>query len=264
MGIIDGIILGIIQGITEFIPVSSSGHLVIAEHLLGIQPSPVFDSLINLGTFLALVIFFRKRLWDIAKRVVVNHDFKLARNIIISAIPVGVAGIALKSVVQSDVVQSAWVVVTTLFVLGVVMIVLDRLPMASKVKGAEELSVKRAGAIGVAQMFALIPGVSRSGSTIIAGRLAGLSYAQAAEYSFLLSIPVMFAVVLLGFVGSDEQQFIQQNFTVWVTSNIAAFVCGMFAVKFMLQYLAKGNLKGFGIYRILLALAVMTTMLIFH
>lgn len=264
MSILDSLILGILQGLTEFIPVSSSGHLVLGEHFLGIQSSPAFDSLVNLGTFLALVIYFRKRLWDIAVRLFTKRDYRLARNIIITAIPVAVAGILFKKFFESSAVQSAWVVAFTLLFFGVVMIVLDKLPRASKVAKEDDLSPKRAGLIGLAQVMALVPGTSRSASTIVAGRLAGLSYEQAAEYSFLVSIPVMFGVVLLGLVGSDGRQFIHDNFAAWAVSNIAAFVCGLMAVGFMLRFLAKGNLKGFGIYRIVLAVFVVITLLIVH
>jgi undecaprenyl-diphosphatase len=262
MSFFEALILGALQGLTEFIPISSSGHLVIAEHFLGIAVAPAFDSLINLGTFLALVFYFRKKLWGIALRVYKEHDFRLVRNILISAIPVGFAGLVLKHFFESDAVQNPWVVAIALTVVGILMVVLEKLPRASDVKPGEELSVKRAASIGLAQMFALIPGVSRSGSTIVAGRLAGLSYERAAEYSFLLSLPVMFAVVVMGFVGSDGRQFIHDNFAVWAISNLAAFVCGLVAVGFMLRYLAKGNLKGFGIYRIVLAVVVVTTLII--
>lgn len=260
MTIFDGLILGILQGLTEFIPVSSSGHLVIAQYFLGVEHSATFDSLVNFGTFLALVFYFRKRIWDISVRIFKDRDIRLARNIIISAIPVGVVGLLFKDFFESSIVQSPWVVVTTLIVFGVIMIVLDKLPRASDVE-PEGLSIPRAGGIGLAQMLALVPGVSRSGSTIIAARLAGLTYAKAAEYSFLLSIPVMAGVVLLGFIGSDGREFIANNFAVWAVSNIAAFICGVLAVGFMLKYLAKNNLVGFGYYRIGLALVVIATLL---
>jgi undecaprenyl-diphosphatase len=262
MSLLEALILGTLQGLTEFIPVSSSGHLVVAEHFLGITAAPAFVSLVNLGTFLALLVYFRKKLWNIGVRIFKDHDFRLVRNIIISAIPVGFAGLVLKHFFESDAVQNPWVVAVALIVVGTVMVVLEKLPRASDIASEEQLSVKRAGAIGLAQMFALIPGVSRSGSTIIAGRLAGLSYERAAEYSFLLSLPVMFAVVVMGFVGSDGRQFIHDNFAVWAISNIAAFICGLVAVGFMLRYLAKGNLKGFGIYRISLAIVVVATLII--
>jgi len=262
MSIFDGLVLGILQGLTEFIPVSSSGHLVIAQHFLGVQTSPVFDSLVNLGTFLALVIYFRKRLWEIAVRLFTKHDIRLVRNLIISALPVGLAGVLLKGFFESSYIQSAWVVTVMLLALGVVMLVLDKLPQASTVKSEEDLSPKRAALIGLAQMLALLPGTSRSGSTIIAGRLAGLSYERAAEYSFLLSIPVMFGVVIMGLVGHEGRQFIHDNFAVWAVSNVAAFVFGLAAVGFMLRFLAKGNLKGFGVYRIVLAAIVIITLVV--
>lgn len=253
MTVIEGVLLGALQGVTEFIPVSSSGHLVVAQHFLGITPSAIFDSLINLGTFFALVIYFRRQLVELMKRLVIHHDSRLARNLIISAIPVLAVGFLAKGIIEGPLIQSAWVVVVTLVVVGVIMVVLERLPRASQIKTYEQLSPKRALAIGLAQMCALVPGVSRSGSSIIAGRLTGLSYAQAAEYSFLLSIPVMFAVVLLGFVGQEGREFISQNFWLWLTSNLAAFIFGLCAVGFMLRFLAKGSLVGFGWYRIGLA-----------
>lgn len=256
MSIWQGVVLGVLQGLTEFIPVSSSGHLVVAQHFLGLPVSPTFDSLINLGTFLALLIYFRKQVWDICKRVAVHHDTLLVRNLAISAIPVLLAGFLFKHFFEHPAVQSPWVVVGTLFAVGIVMLLLERLPRAGDIKEYDGLSPKRALAIGLAQMCALIPGVSRSGSSIIAGRLAGLTYAKAAEYSFLLSIPVMFAVVLFGFVAPEGRDFIANNFWLWLTSNLASFVCGLLAVSFMLRFLAKGNLVGFGWYRVALAVVV--------
>jgi undecaprenyl-diphosphatase len=108
---------------------------------------------------------------------------------------------------------------------------------------------------------ALIPGTSRSGSTMIAGRLSGLSFQQAAEYSFLLSIPVMGGVLLKGLLGHEGRAFIEANTGVFIVSNIAAFVCGLFAVGFMLKFLAKGNFKVFGYYRLGLAAIIFATLL---
>jgi undecaprenyl-diphosphatase len=256
MSILNAIILGLIQGLTEFIPVSSSGHLVIAEHFLGIASVPVFDQLINLGTFLALLVYFRKRIWEITLKVVVKHDVRLMRNILISALPVGVLGLLFSGFIELPVIQNAWVVATTLTIVGLLMVFANKLPRSENVDSADRLSVKRASLIGLAQSLALLPGVSRSGSTILAGRVAGLSYEKAAEYSFLLSIPVMAAVVLKGFVGHEGRQFIATNTMSWAVGNLVAFVSGMVAVGFMLRFLARGDLKGFGYYRIALAMLV--------
>ncbi len=261
MSVIEGVVLGALQGVTEFIPVSSSGHLVVAQHFLGLPISPVFDSLINLGTFLALVVYFRKRLWDITLRLVTKRETKLIRNIAISAVPVLAVGFLFKELIENQAVQSPWVVVATLILVGVIMIILERLPRASAVANYEDLSPKRALAVGLAQMCALVPGVSRSGSSIIAGRLMGLHYAKAAEYSFLLSVPVMFAVVVMGFIGHEGRDFIINNFWLWTASNITAFVCGILAVGFMIRFLSKGNLMGFGWYRIALAAVVIAALM---
>lgn len=256
MDAIQAIVLGALQGLTEFIPVSSSGHLVLAQHFMGLEHSAVFDALVNLGTFLALLVYFRKRIWDVLVRIVTQHDIRLARNILISALPVGLVGLLLADFFESSFIQSPTVVVIMLVVVGVVMVVLDKLPSLSAQKSADDLTPKRAGIIGLAQIVSLIPGTSRSASTMIAGKLMGLTYKQAAEYSFLLSIPVMAAVLLKSFLDSDGITFITQNFTAWLASNIAAFITGILAVSFMLRFLEKGNFKVFGYYRIALAAVI--------
>ena len=253
------IILGLLQGLTEFIPVSSSGHLVIAQYFLGLPPSPVFDQLINLGTFLALIVYFRKKLWDMCRRLFVNRDYKQVRNILISALPVGILGLFFSDFFEQPFIQSPWVVAFTLTSIGLIMILAEKIPRANSLAGSSQLSVKRAVAIGLAQASALIPGVSRSGSTILAGRSAGLSFAQAAEYSFLLSIPVMAGVVLKGFISDRGREFIAANTMPWLVGNVAAFISGLVAVGFMLRFLERSNLKIFGYYRIALAVVVVIT-----
>lgn len=256
MTILQSIVLGLIQGLTEFIPVSSSGHLVLAQHFMGIDPSLTFEALVNLGTLLALLFYFRKRIWDILVSLVKQREIKLIRNLIISAIPVGVVGILGKNFFESAAVQSPVVVSAMLLSVGLVMVVLDKLPKLEPLKSGDELSPKRAGIIGIAQIVSLIPGTSRSASTMIASRLMGLNYQKAAEYSFLLSIPVIGAVVVMGMLNAEGVAFIQNNFGQWLASNIAAFVGGLVAVSFMLKFLAKGNFKVFGYYRIILGIVI--------
>lgn len=258
MDVFQAILLGGLQGLTEFIPVSSSGHLVLAQHFMGLEHSATFDALVNLGTFLALVVYFRKRIWDALQRVFKKGDFRLGRNLIISAIPVGVVGLLFADFFESTLIQNPNVVVFMLVSVGVLMLFLDKLPTLSEQKDAEGLPASRAWIVGAAQVVSLIPGTSRSASTMIAGKLMGLSYAKAAEYSFLLSIPVMAAVIIRTmFFDPDGMSFIADNFTAWLVSNIVAFVCGLFAVSFMIRYLAKGNFKVFGYYRIGLAAVIL-------
>lgn len=258
---LEAIILGLIQGLTEFIPISSSGHLVIAQHLFGGGSDHLFLEFINIGTTLALLVFFRKRIWSICIDVVVNRNFKLARNILLTAIPAGLTGFLLASFIEHEAFfTSAVVVVFTLAIVGVVMVVLEKLPKLSPAEDGEKLSWVRALIVGFAQVLALIPGTSRSGSTIIAGRLMGLSAAAAAEYSFLASLPIMAGVTLKVLVTNTD--YLVANFGTLFVSNLAAFASGLFAVGFLMNYLSKHSLAIFGWYRIGLALVLAVILLI--
>lgn len=258
---LEALILGLIQGLTEFIPISSSGHLVIAQTFMTGAGEHLFLEFINIGTMLALFVFFRRRIWKIIQDIFVHRNFKLARNIILTSIPAGVVGFFLSDFIGSNMFfASAIVVVFTLAIVGVIMVLLEKLPHASDVKNGEALSPLRALAIGGAQMIALIPGVSRSGSTIIAGRLAGLKPAEAAEYSFLASLPVMMGVTLKVLVGDHE--YLMANLGTLIVSNAFAFISGLVAVGFLMNYLGKHSLAVFGWYRIGLAVVLATILLV--
>lgn len=252
MHLLEIIILGIIQGLTEFIPVSSSGHLVIAQQLFSGASDHLYLEFINVGTLAALVVYFRRKIVTIVRDIVVNKKYKLALNILITAIPAGLIGFMLSNFIDSSAFFGSLVVVTvTLGVVGVVMVLLERFPKASAVSDGEALSPKRALAIGLVQVFALIPGVSRSGSTIIAGRLAGLNPAAAAEYSFLASLPIMLGVTLKILVS--DRHYLFANLGSLIIGNTAAFIAGMLAIGFLMKYLAGHSLAVFGWYRIGLA-----------
>ncbi len=249
------IILGLIQGLTEFIPISSSGHLVVAQTFMDGASDHLFLEFINIGTMLALFVFFRKRILNILKHIFVNKNFKLAGNILLTAVPAGIIGFVLSDFIGSSAFfGSAVVVVFTLAIVGVVMIVLEKLPKLSSVETGEKLPWWRALIIGGAQVLALIPGTSRSGSTIIAGRLMGLSAAEAAEYSFLASLPIMMGVTLKVLVGDHE--YLAAHAGTLFVSNLAAFISGMIAVGFLMRYLSKHSLAVFGWYRVALALVL--------
>lgn len=258
---LEAIILGLIQGLTEFIPISSSGHLVIAQTVMSGASDHLFLEFINIGTTLALLIFFRKRIWGILKDIFVRKKYRLARNIIITAIPAGALGFLLSDVIESSpFFSSAYVVVVTLAAIGVLLVLLEKLPKLSPVNDGEALSWQRALTIGVAQVLALIPGTSRSGSTIIAGRLMGLKAAEAAEYSFLVSLPIMFGVCLKVFVANGD--YFAAHAGTLIVSNVAAFVSGLFAVGFLMRYLSKHSLAVFGWYRIGLSAVLLAVLLL--
>jgi undecaprenyl-diphosphatase len=197
MGIFESIVLGLVQGLTEFIPVSSSGHLVIAQTIFGGVSDHFFLEWIDLGTFIALVVYFRHRIAAIFHDIFVKKNYILGRNILLTAIPAGLIGLIFSNFIESSPFFGSIITVTvTLLIVGIIMVITDKLPHKSHVKSGEKLGPGRALTIGLVQVLALIPGVSRSGSTIVAGRLMGLDAASAAEYSFLASLPIIGAVLL--------------------------------------------------------------------
>ena len=263
MNILETVVLGLTQGLTEFIPVSSSGHLVVVQEVFSGASDHLFLEFVNIGTLLALLVYFRKRITAIFSDVFIKKNYKLARNIIITSVPAGVVGYIL-----ADFIANSWffgsvlTVTITLAVVGIIMIVLEKIPKASQVKSGEELTPLRALAVGAAQMLALIPGVSRSGSTIIAGRLMGLNSAQAAEYSFLASLPIMIGVTLKVFIKESDRLYFIDHLPMLLLSNAVAFVSGILAVGFLMKYLAKHNLAVFGWYRVGLATVLAVVLLV--
>ncbi|NCU30245.1 undecaprenyl-diphosphatase UppP [Candidatus Saccharibacteria bacterium] len=263
MSMLEAIILGAIQGLTEFIPISSSGHLVIAQTFMSGASDHLFLEWINLGTVAALILYFRKRIGVILNKIFIHKDYRLASNIIIAVLPAGIIGFLFASFIQSfSVFSSMLTVVVTLVFVGILLIFLERLPRLSAIDSSEALGWKRSLVIGFAQVLAFIPGTSRSGSTIIAGRVMGLSKKDAAEFSFLLSIPIMLGVLTKLVLKNSDRVYFAENISSLVVGNLVAFVTGVFAVSFLMRFLEKKNLAVFGWYRIVLAGLVM--MLLFY
>ncbi|MDO5480915.1 MAG: undecaprenyl-diphosphate phosphatase [Candidatus Saccharibacteria bacterium] len=266
MSIFVSIILGLIQGLTEFIPVSSSGHLELAQQFLGGRGEDFhyFLELINFGTLLALIIYYRKRIKQILEDIFRKHNYRLAINVIITCLPAGLAGLLLSDFIEENpFFSSLWTIAIAMGVVGLLMILSDKLPHLSKLKDESKLTRERALGIGFSQVFALIPGVSRSGSTILGGRMMGLDSKSAADYSFLVSIPLMTAVCLKTLISSSARAYLIENIGVLTISNIVAFVSGLLAVNFVMNYLKKpGALKTFGYYRLFLSTVVIIILLI--
>lgn len=254
MSILEAIILGLIQGFTEFIPISSSGHLVIAQYFMSGASEHLFIEWINIGTVLALIIFFRHRIWQALKDIFQGKDYRLARNVLLAMLPAGVVGFFLADFIETNAFfGSIWTVAVTLSVVGVLLVVLEKLPKMSEVKDSSDLPGSRAFAIGAAQVLALIPGTSRSGSTIVAGRLMGLTRAKAAEFSFLVSIPIMLGVIAKLCIKSADRAYLIDNALPLFFGNLAALISGLLAVGFLMRFLERHSLAIFGWYRIALA-----------
>lgn len=266
MDFLQAILLGIIQGLTEFIPVSSSGHLEIVMHLFNMDATNfhLFLEFINIGTLLALLIYFHKRIWKILKDVFQERNYKLAINLVITTIPAGVIGLVLSSFIEENPFFNSLITVCiAMMVIGLVMLLIDKLPHMSALESENQLTPARALIIGLSQTIALIPGASRSGTTIIAGRLTGLDSESAAEYSFLASIPIMIGVTLKLFLSESDRAYFGENLDTLFFANLLAFVVGFFALHFLLRYLKKPkSLQTFGKYRIALGLVVLGVTLI--
>ena len=252
MSITDAIILGLVQGLTEFIPISSSGHLILIDKLTGVQSSFAFDVLVNIGTLLALVVYFRNNLTELAQNVLRHKDYRLLALIVASTIPALVVGGIWSDVFAGDDVRNLTTVGVMLGVVGVLMLAADHF-WQGQLKIAK-LNRPKAWLIGLAQAVALIPGTSRSGATILMGRALGLSNAQAAEYSFLIAIPIIGGAVLRSLFDEPTQALLNGDKTVIIAGITSAFISGFFAIAFLLRFLKTRGLKVFGLYRIILAL----------
>jgi undecaprenyl-diphosphatase len=254
MTFIDAIVLGLVQGITEFIPISSTGHLVITSHLLGVGNVFTFDVLLNFGTLLALIIFYKNRIWSIIIRTFKGKEWLLLAKIIIATIPAVAAGILLKDQIEK-MNEMVWVVIAMLLVIGIPMILVGKPNKNADNREIEEsVGWKSTIKIGVAQAIALIPGVSRSGITILTGLMSNLSASKAAEFSFLLAIPVIAGASFKTLLMDGGIAFVRDNFTAVAVGNITSFIAGILAISFLIKFISKRGLKDFGWYRIGLAL----------
>lgn len=259
---ITAIVLGLVQGITEFIPVSSSGHLVIAQHILGNGSSFEIDVLLNFGTLLALVIYFRKRIWSIIIEVFARRDIRLVLKLILATLPALVVGFTFQGFIGSTL-QGPVVVTIMLVVIGVLMIISRSWKPKQKLAVNTDLhamSYKNALLVGVAQCVSLISGSSRSGTTILAGLRLGLTKEKAAEWSFLMGIPIILGASLKVLAGSKGMAYVQDFPAEFLVANIVSFISGMAAIHYLMRLLKEKGLYWFGWYR--LALAVVLIVLI--
>jgi undecaprenyl-diphosphatase len=255
MNIVEAIILGLVQGLTEFIPVSSSGHLLLLHDAFGLSETGLgFDVALHIGTLVALLVYFHR---DIRRLAVAffkkSTETKLARLLAAATVPAVVAGILLQDKAETTF-RSPVLVCLTLA--GVALIMIWAENWTAKRQGQKDInrvSARQALLIGSAQAIALIPGVSRSGSTITTGLFAGLDRVAATRFSFLLSIPITFGAIVkvVGDAGTTQQ--INNEPMLFAVGIITAFISGIFAIRYLLKFVAKHSLKAFAYYRLVLA-----------
>jgi undecaprenyl-diphosphatase len=264
MSILQAIILGLAQGLTEFIPVSSSGHLVLLHQFMGIsQNGLAFDVALHIGTLLALLLYFYKDVAELIKAVFIqNEKTKLAYLLIIATIPAVIVGMLLESVAESAF-RSSSLVAVNLIVVALFMLLAESYTKALQHKTKlENIKTSQALTMGVVQAAAIVPGVSRSGSTIVAGLFSGLERVAATRFSFLLGIPITFGAILKVLTTSGSMQLIASEKAVFLVGILTAFVSGLTAIAFLLKYLAKHTLNIFAYYRIALGTLVFIIMLV--
>lgn len=262
MNLLEAILLGIVQGLTEFIPVSSSGHLVLLHEALGASTSDLaFDVALHVGTLTALLLFFAKDLSGLAKGLFVqNHQTRLSRLLALATVPAVIAGVLLESTAESAF-RSPRLVAGMLLGFGVLMLLVEW--WYKRQKQHQELgSIKTNQALGVglAQALALVPGVSRSGSTITAGMVLGLDRVAATRFSFLLGIPIIAGAAVKKLVFDWSDIAAQVDPILFAAGMFSAFISGLFAIGFMLKFLSSNGLEVFAYYRIALGLVVLLTL----
>lgn len=256
MNIIQAIILGIVQGLTEFIPVSSSGHLVLFHHALGVFSSGLaFDVALHFGTLIALIMYFWADLWQYGRALFVKSEHtKLAYLLIAATVPAAVIGYLLEKQAENTF-RSIRLVALTMLSFGLIMLLAEyyyrRQKLHTKLDG---IKTNQALTMGFAQAIAIVPGVSRSGSTITAGLFMGLDRVAATRFSFLLGIPITAGAVIKVFTEGGVLREAADQKTIFIIGIITAFLSGIFAIKFMLNYLSKHGLEVFAYYRIALGL----------
>jgi len=256
--IIQAIILGIVQGFTEFLPISSSGHLVLMHQALGVSDGGLtFDVALHLGTLLALILFFWRDLTGLAAGLYrKNKQTRLAWLVVAATIPAAITGYLLESAAESAF-RSPVLVSINLAVFGLVMLLAERYIKNKKTRTKlEDTSRNQALAMGFAQAAAVVPGISRSGSTITAGIFTGMDRVAATRFSFLLGVPIIAGAVLKVLTTNSAITEIKSEADIFIIGVLTAFVTGLIAIKFLLSYLSKHSLAVFAYYRIVLAVVV--------
>ncbi|TMH99395.1 MAG: undecaprenyl-diphosphate phosphatase [Betaproteobacteria bacterium] len=251
MEILDALILGIVEGLTEFLPISSTGHLILASDLLGAndERGKVFDIAIQTGAVLAVIWEYRARLFRV--------DPKLWLNLIVAFIPAAVLGLAFGAYIKAHL-FSAVPVASAFIVGGLIILFVERKKLSSRVDGTEAMSWLDALKVGIAQCFALIPGTSRSGATIIGGMLFGLSRRAATEFSFFLAVPTLLAAGAYD-LWKNRALFAARDLPMFALGLAAAFVSAFVVIRWLIRYVATHDFRPFAWYRIVFGAVVLLT-----
>lgn len=270
MTILESIILAIVEGLTEFLPVSSTGHMILTEGILGMESTTylkAFTVMIQFGAILSVVVYYFRRFLPFPilglkpDPTTSLGGWRLYGLMIVGCIPAAILGALFNETIDT-LLGSTWVVLGMLFLGGILMIYFDRI-FTNKTE--RPVQVKNAFIIGLFQCLAMLPGVSRSMATIFGGMQQGLTRRQAAEFSFFLAVPTMFGATLLkGYKLYKELgvAVFQENWQTLLIGNVVAFVVALLAIKFFIEFVTKYGFRVFGYYRILLSVGVAIALLL--
>ena len=266
--ILKAVLFGIVEGVTEWLPISSTGHMILLNEFINLNVSDefykLFEVVIQLGAIMAVVVLFFKEIWLLKKQkekiVLDKKSLNLWGKIIVACIPAVIIGLLFDDILDKYLYNGV-VVALALIIYGIIFIIIESKNIGKRnVKSIDKISYKQALGIGAFQLLALIPGTSRSGSTIIGGLLLGLERSVIAEFTFFLAIPVMAGASLLKLM----KYFIKVGFVfnglevaILVVATIVAFVVSMIVIRFFMNYIKKHDFKVFGYYRIVLGFIVL-------
>lgn len=267
--LIQAVLLGIVQGLTEFLPVSSSGHLLLGQYFLGMDQERFglsFDASIHTGTVLAVILFFRRDLLRMSRAFLSSlggldlrePDQRMAYLVLAATVPAGMVGFLFEDFFAT-VVRSPWIVVGNLVLVGALFIVAEA--TGRKNQRASKMTFLGAFGIGLAQSVALVPGVSRSGATITMGLFLGLKREEAARFSFLMSVPITSAAAALSLAQVLREGMDAHEAWLFLAGSVSSAVVGYLAIRFLLNYLARHSLRLFAYYRFALAAVVAVALL---
>ncbi len=266
MDILHAIILGIIEGIAEFLPISSTGHLTIAEKLMGYQINDpgvtAFTAVIQIGSIMAAILYFRKDIIRIATAWLAgllngkkrkDQDYKFGWAIILGSIPIAVVGLLFKEQIETTL-RSLWFVVAGLIIWGIVMLAVDKTAKAQRKEG--DITWRDTLVIGLAQCMALIPGVSRSGATISVGLMRGIDRVTATKLSFFLGMPALLAAGALQIATEAHHIESSVGWLPTIVATISSFIVGYVVIAWLLKYISKHNFSLFIWYRLALGVVI--------
>ncbi len=264
------IILAIIQGIAEFLPISSSAHLIIFRDVFLLGKDVIdenmeltFDIALHFGTAMAIIVFFFKDFWKMFvkgfTKGMKDKDGKMMWYIVFATIPAAIVGVLFEDPIENVIRNKYWIIAIALILMGIIIYVVDR--VMARNRKLKDMTLKDAIIIGCSQVFALIPGFSRSGTTIATARSLKLDREDAAKFSFYLSCPVVLGAVVLQIFKADLS-VISANIWIFVVGILVSFVVGLLCIRFLLKYLKKNDFKLFMWYRVALGVLVLVYLLL--